>query len=118
MKKSTVISITLLSIFALTIAVNTWLAFDFIRSAQRCHNSVDYTGMDIPALLEEELKSENDFEKGFHSENNFLDFQIPFLVTGNIFVFNFEFFSEKLNVACFNTGVSIPDFIKNRNLRI
>lgn len=118
MKKIAIISICLFSIFSLTILINTILSLDFINSSSKCKIPVDYSSVQIPALLEEELHNESDLHNG-DKDNHEIPFSsfLPNLELINSFISRSIFSSISINNDA-KTFFSDYYFIQFRNLRI
>ncbi|MFN6037681.1 MAG: hypothetical protein ACK452_04380 [Bacteroidota bacterium] len=118
MKKSAIISFILFCIFSLTILLNTTLAVDFINTSRNCNLSVNYSEMEIPPLLEEELQSEKNLEKQNFSSEDVMKFTTFYLQ-------NSECYFERIltNNSCLSFhqpdySINSDHLIHLRNLRI
>lgn len=118
MKKSVIISFLLLCIFSLTILLNTTLTVDFINTYRKCNLSVNYSGMEIPPLLEEELQSEKNLEKQNFSSEDAMKFTAFYLQNSECYFERILNSNSCLSFRQLDYSINSNNLIQLRNLRI
>ncbi|MFN5182087.1 MAG: hypothetical protein ACK5D5_03575 [Bacteroidota bacterium] len=117
MKKQIFLSIILSSIFVSTILVNTFLALDFISVSFQKKYTVDYSSMDIPTIIEEELQQEDDSDHSHFDDFKSL-FVFQFFESKDFNILSNQSFFNYLSIYSLAVTFDSNEFIKNRNIRI